>query len=215
MHIRILFKLCMILVVVTLTITSSTAFSADKKAKRQKQSDAVNALHDDPAPFGFVLGKTTSDEAKEIWDEEDAEITGTGFGQANPSTEDDEPDGVLNKDVIMYDVKGLPMDQLDSARFGFVNDKLYLIKYELNGDKERIALQLIAKYGEPNGSSGEFFSDDIHTWRFKNITLQLRQDFDNNHLLFIHNKLADNVSESNAKIYSKFIFNKAKTERGF
>jgi hypothetical protein len=219
MFINSLSKIFYLFIAFTFISTTSNAISAEKKNKSTKSktkiSEDVQTLPDDPTPFGFILGKTTSEEAKEIWDEEDGEIVTTGYGFANPTTEDDDPDGVLNQNVTLIDVQDLPMDNLESARFAFFKDTLFLIKYQLNGDKERMVLQLVAKYGEPNGTTEEYFSDDFHTWRFKNITLQLRQDFGKNELIFLHNKLAEDADESNKKLYAEFIRNKAKTERGF
>lgn len=204
---------------ITLLFTPpATTHAASKKSKiasAETSSTAVApSLPEDPTPFGFVLGVTTSAQAQEIWDEEDGEITSTGYGLANPTSEDNDPEGVINKFVTLFDVKELPMEQLDSARFAFLNDKLFLIRYSLEGDLERMALQLVAKYGEPNGYSGDF-GDDTLSWHFKSITVRLNKDYPNRDLLFIHEGLAEEANVLNRKIYTEFIRAKAQAERGF
>lgn len=207
-------KLSVFIIIAMLSVTVTTSFAADKKSKKAKK-EATQNLPDDPAPFGFVFGQTTIEEAKALWEKEGGKIDGSGYGEAKPSYGDNDPDGVANKNVVLVDVSKLPLDQLQTARFGFVNDKLYLIRYQMGGDFDKIAQQLAAKYGQPGGSGG-FMSDKKYTWEFKTVTLQLQQDFFSKHkMVFVSKKLIDEVDKSNKQVYAEHIRSKAQTQKGF
>ena len=210
MYLKSFKKLFLFILVAILSVSVTAAFAAEKKSKKAKK-----ILPDDPAPFGFVLGKTTTEDAKAIWEKEGAKVDGSGYGEAKPSYGDNDPDGVANKNVILVDVSKLPLDQLQTARFGFVNDKLYLIKYTMGGDFAKIALQLAAKYGQPGGSGGSM-SDKKYTWEFKTVTLQLQVDFFSKHeMVFVSKTLVDEVDKSNKQVYAEHIRSKAQTQKGF
>lgn len=207
-------KLSVFIIIAMLSVTVTTSFTAEKKSKNAKK-EATKKLPDAPSPFGFVFGKTTIEEAKALWEKEGGKIDDSGYGEAKPSYGDNDPDGVANKNVVLVDVSKLPLDQLQTARFGFVNDQLYLIRYQMGGDFDKIAQQLAAKYGQPVGSDG-FMSDQKYTWEFKTVTLQLQQDFFSKHkMVFISKKLIDEVDKSNKQVYAEHIRSKAQTQKGF
>jgi hypothetical protein len=210
-NIMILLNRLILLLIAFTMFFSSQSIAAEKKSKKSKQKTSQESIQrqlpDDPTPFGFVMGKTTIEEAKSIWDDEEAEIEGTLFGFANKSEIDNDPDGVLNENVQIFIIKDLPMDGLESSRFAFMNGTLFLIKYEMSGDKEQLVLQITSKYGEPQTDPFEF---ETYLWEFKNVSLVLKE----NTLLFLHNNIASEAEASNSKIYSEYIRQKAKEERG-
>ncbi|QSV45407.1 hypothetical protein [Geobacter benzoatilyticus] len=207
-------KLLILFLIASFSVTISSTFAAEKKSKKAKTVAKYN-LPDDPTPFGFVFGKTTIEEAQTLWEKEGGKVDGSGYGEAKPSYGDNDPDGVANKDVVLVDISKLPLDQLQTARFGFINDKLYLIRYQMGGDFDKIAQQLAAKYGQPAGTDS-FMSDKKYTWDFKTVILQLQQDFFSKHkMVFLSKKLVDEVDKSNKRVYAEHIRSKAQTQKGF
>lgn len=171
---------------------------------------------DAPQPFNMTMGKTNLSEAREIWLAEGAEVGGDGYGDAKPSYGDSDPDGVANKRVVLVDVKGLPLDRLESARFGFFDQTLYLIKYsfEDGADFEKIYLQVVAKYGHPKRRGG--FGDEFFEWAFGPVVLGLTKDFFGRHTMtFLHQPTLEKVRASNASVYAEHVKTRASQQKAF
>ncbi|HYQ17788.1 MAG TPA: tetratricopeptide repeat protein, partial [Polyangiaceae bacterium] len=169
-----------------------------------------------PHPFDLVLGRSSLTDAKAIWAREGATITSSGFGDAMPSARDDDPDGVANPRVRMIDVKGLPVDRLASARFGFLDDQLYWIQYKFEGgaDFATILRQVRTKYGAPDQTPAR--TDASYEWQFGDVRLALTNNFiDDDTMTFTHQPLRRAVSASHASVYAAHIKKKADGQRGF
>lgn len=191
--------------------TPTTSFAAPALTKK-----AASNLAKAPAPFGLILGATTFEELKAIISNEGAKNEGSGYGDAKPSYGDNDPDGVANEKVILVDVSGLPLDNLEMARLGFFDNKLYLIKYTFrkNADFNKIYKQLEAKYGTGRSTGG--FSNKGYEWAFSGgVFMNLKEEFFGDHkLIFIHNPLSSKVKQSNQQVYDEHIKKKASAQRG-
>ncbi len=189
----------------------ATSVAAQPKARK-----STSNLSKAPEPFGVTLGATTFEEMKAIISKEGAKNEGAGYGDAKPSYGDNDPDGVANEKVILVDVSNLPLDNLEMARFGFFDNKLYLIKYTFrkNADFNKIYKQLEAKYGAGRSTGG--FSDKNYEWTFAGgIFMNLKEEFFGDHkLVFIHNPLSSKVKQSNQQVYDAHIKKKASSQRG-
>lgn len=169
-----------------------------------------------PQPFGLTLGKATLSDDQAVWEREGATVTGWGYGDAKPSYVDNDPDGVANERVVLIDVEGLPLERLQSARFGFFDTVLYLVKYEFQdgADFDKIYLQVSAKYGAPQRRGG--FGDKVFEWRFGQVVLTLEKKFIGQHtMVFLHKSLLRNVRTSHSEVYAKHIKDKAQKQKGF
>ena len=169
-----------------------------------------------PTPFGLILGQTTEAQAEEIWQKEGASVLPPLYGNAKPSAyRDDDPESVPNKHIVLIDVEGLPLDNLDSARFGFFDGTLYLIKYEFERgmDSSNFLNQLIAKYGKPAASGS---SRDTHTWRFPGVTVVFKDEFiGKDSLIFTHTSTLEKATASSQAIYEQHVKTKAQKQRGY
>jgi len=188
-------------------ITMATAAPAKKTSRTEAPA---------PQPFDLVLGKATLSDAQETWKREGATVTGQGYGDAKPSYVDNDPDGVGNERVLLLDVKGLPLERLQTARFGFFDDKLYFVKYEFESgaDFDKIYLQVSAKYGAPQRRSG--FGDEFFEWRFGQVVLTMEKKFIGQHtMVFLHEPILRNVKASHSDVYALHIKAKAQKQKGF
>ena len=205
---RILSALAVSIILLEAPIVS---FAAQPPTKKTSSN-----LPKSPEPFGLILGATTFGELKSIISKEGAKNEGAGYGEAKPSYGDNDPDGVANERIILVDVSGLPLDNLEMARFGFFDDKLYLIKYTFrkNADFNKIYKQLEAKYGAGKSTGG--FSDKGYEWAFSGgVFMNLKEEFFGDHkLIFIHNPLSSKVKQSNQQVYDEHIKKKASAPRG-
>lgn len=170
-----------------------------------------------PRPFDLVLGKSSLDDSKATWNKNNAEVTGQGYGEAKPSYIDNDPDGVANERVQLFDVSGLPLDRLQTARFGFFDNVLYLIKYQFQegADFDKIKSEVIMKYGPPQAHDG--FGDEYYTWHFAGgVTLSLKKDFMGKHeMIFLHEPTLKLVQASNQSVYRENLKKKAKVQNAF
>jgi hypothetical protein len=182
-------------------------FAAEKK----QQSKEI------PQPFGLVLGKSTKAEAEAVWLAEGGVIISKGHGEAKPGYGvDNDPEGVANDRVEIIDVAKLPLDRLKTARFGFLDGKLYLVRYEFDpgADFDKIVQQVISKYGRPKQSSD--FGDKLLVWGFGGMSLVLKDDFmEPDSMLFRDEMLMKRVKASHAEVYAQHVKQKAKQQKGF
>ena len=168
-----------------------------------------------PTPFSLTLGQSTEAQARDIWQKEGASVLPPLYGNAKPSAyRDDDPESVPNKHIVLIDVEGLPLDNLDSARFGFFDGTLYLIKYEFEErmDSSNFINQLIAKYGKPT-ASGSFREK---TWSFPGVTMVFKDEFiGKDSLIFTHDSILEKATASNQAIYEQYVKTKAQKQRGY
>lgn len=203
-----LFALGLALTACCVPITTAAA----QPAKKSSQAPTSPT----PQPFDLVLGKATLASAQETWLREGAKAIGEGFGDAKPSYVDNDPDGVANERVLIVDVKGLPVERLQSARFGFFDNTLYLVKYqfEAGADFDNIFKQVSSKYGTPHRRGG--FGDEVVEWRFGQVILTMEKKFIGNHtMLFLHEPLLRKVKTSHSEVYAHHIQTKAHAQKGF
>ena len=169
-----------------------------------------------PQPFNLALGKATMSEAEEVWQQQGATVTSKGYADAKPSYSDNDPEGIANERAVLVDVNGLPLDRLKSARFGFFDNVLYIVKYEFEGgtDFDNLFRQVSSKYGRPQRQGG--FGDKFYEWRFGQVLLSLNESFMDGHtLVFLHEPLIRNVKASNSQVYANHVKAKAKSQKGF
>lgn len=101
-----------------------------------------------PQPFGLVLGSTTEAQAGAICAAENATATGRGLVDARPASQgDNDPAGLPMTRAVLVDVTGLPVAGVESTRFGFFDDRLYLLQYRFPArhDVRGLLQQLQAK----------------------------------------------------------------------
>lgn len=207
---RLLFRI--VYIVLAIACLSASQIAIAQAGKKPPPQSATSA----PQPFNLVLGKATLSEAQATWKKEGASVTGQGYGDAKPSYVDNDPDGVGNERVLIIDVKNLPLERLQSARFGFFDNVLYLVKYQFQdgADFDKIYLQVSAKYGPPQRRGG--FGDEFFEWRFGNVLLSLKKEFIGQHTMtFLHEPLLRNVKASHAEVYARHIKAKAQKQSAF
>ncbi len=172
--------------------------------------------HEAPQPFGLTMGKSSLDEAQAMWKKENASVVGRGFGDAKPGYGDNDKEGVANERIEMVDVDGLPLDQLQRARFGFFSGTLYFLRYQFaeGTDFEKLFRQVTAKYGAPTRQSG--FGDLVYEWKFGAVRLAMEKKFIGQHtMFFVHEPVATKAQRSNAEVYAQHIKDKAKAAKAF
>jgi|GEM_PF-6513596 len=186
------------------------------KPARHPQLAANTSGKPAPQPFDLILGRSTLSQARAIWQREGGSVTGNGYGEAMPAAGDNNPDGVANPRVELFDVKGLPVDRLSAARFGFFDGGLYFIEYkfEERADFEKLLLQVTAKYGPPDHSPAGM--NRAFEWQFGDVLLVLEDNFmGRDTMTFTHQSTRRAVSASHAAVYAAHVKKKASSQRGF
>jgi len=186
------------------------------KSTRRPQLAANGAGKPAPQPFELILGRSTLNDARKIWQREGGSITASGYGEAMPAAGDNNPDGIPNPRVELFDVKGLPIDRLSTARFGFFDGGLYFIEYkfEERADFEKLLLQVTAKYGPPDHTPTGM--NRTFEWQFGDVLLVLEDNFmGRDTMSFTHQSTRRAVSASHATVYAAHIKKKASSQRGF
>lgn len=197
-------KLILLFLLATLGIVMSEALGTGNVSTKPRFQPR------DPIPLGFVIGKTTIDEAREIWTKEGDIIESMGYGEAKPSYIDKTTDSVPNKEVILFDFNRLPFEQLERVRFGFIYGRLYMIKYELDGNFSEIIQQLTVRLGPPDSITSTLMNKYIYTWKYHTVTVQFKQDLFSRHKMVLVNKnLLDQVVRSNQLVYLEHLRSKA------
>lgn len=169
-----------------------------------------------PQPFGLVLGSTTEAQAGAICAAENATATGRGHVDARPASQgDNDPEGLPMTRAVLVDVAGLPVAGVESTRFGFFDDRLYLLQYRFPAqhDARGLLQQLQVKYGAPVETPGLAAT---YVWRFQGVTLTLRDELMGpDTLAFVHEQLQKDLGEASQALYRDFISQKADSQRGF
>lgn len=203
-------------VLTVLVIFASTPILSYAQQSKQSRQEPTPHKVSAPQPFNLTLGKSTTVEAKSVWIRESAEITGEGYGDAKPSYSDNDPDGVANTRIVLLDVQGLPLERLETARFGFFDNVLYLVRYEFEDgtDFDKLFLQVSSKYGLPEQEDD--FITKIFNWRFASVVLSLKREFIGKHTMtFIHEPTLRGAKASNAEVYASHVMAKAQEQKGF
>jgi hypothetical protein len=166
-----------------------------------------------PRPFELVMGVATTKDAEATWQRMGGTVTKRAYGDAKRSYVDNDPDGVPNPAVELVDVKGLPLEHLTSARFGFFHGTLYWTKYsfEERADFDKLFLEVTTKYGRPGQQS-----DGAYEWHFGPVTLTLKNEFIGaDWMVFAHEPTFRNVQASHAAVYAAHIKAKAQQQKAF
>lgn len=201
---------------ITVLILAGTPMLSYAQAIKQPRPAATQPKVSAPQPFDLTLGKSTMEESQGAWKREGAKITGEGYGDAKPSYSDNDPDGIANKRIILVDVQDLPLERLETARFGFFDNALYLVRYQFQSgaDFDKLFLQVSSKYGPPQRKGG--FSDEFFEWKFESVVLSLEKKFMDQHsMTFIHEPSLRGAKASNAEVYASHIKAKAQKQKGF
>jgi hypothetical protein len=212
--VRALFKVSAMATTFLLCATAPDA-SIAQQAQKSKQTTAP-AKAAAPQPFELVMGKSTTTDAQAIWKREGGKVIGEGYGDAKPSSSDNDPDGVANRRIVLIDVQGLPLERLESARFGFFDNTLYLVQYMFEGgaDFDKLFLQVSSKYGPPQRKGG--FGDEFFEWRFDSVVLSMEKKFIGQHsMTFLHEPTLRSAKASNADVYATHVKAKAQKQKGF
>lgn len=169
-----------------------------------------------PQPFGLVLGSTTEAQAGAICAVENATATGRGVVDARPASQgDNDPEGLPMTRAVLVDVAGLPVAGVESTRFGFFDDRLYLLQYRFPArhDARGLLQQLTLKYGAPVETPGLAAT---YVWRFQGVTLTLRDELMGpDTLAFVHEQLQKELGEASEALYRASVSQKAGSQRGF
>jgi hypothetical protein len=86
---------------------------------------------DNPAPFQYVLGRTTLSEAVSYWRASGARILRSGHLALGTGSGLDGVGKTSADKVVLVDLAGIDFEGIPSARFGFYEERLYLIQATL------------------------------------------------------------------------------------
>lgn len=167
-----------------------------------------------PQPFGFVLGSTSEAQARELCLAEKADATARGLVDTRPTPEA-APAPVTNPRGVLIDVAGLPMAGLESARLGFLDDRLYAIAYRFTAahDTRQLLQQLQQKYGKPSEEVG---LARRYEWRFQDVTLTLTDEVQAaDTLVFLQQPLYQALMESSRQVWQQHLGRGLEGQRGF
>lgn len=217
--------------VILAMLSSSNAYSAKKKKAKPKlpppptlgntKDFGIKPFDYDPNIFDMQLGVTTFEQADKIIQKEGGLLNAYSYGEVNLkldtlNSNEDKNNLLVNKEIILADFVGIPLDNLTKGRMGFYKDKMYFLYYEFepNMNFDKLEMQVVAKYGKPHRIGG--FPDRFLEWRFLSSTLILKDNFTgSDRMIFTHNKLLELANKSN-KILIKEEKNSAyKQQRAF
>jgi len=160
----------------------------------------------DPRIFGMEMGTTDFEQALKIIAKEGGKIDAQTYGetkiQVNTlNTHEDKEPTLVNKDIILVEFSGLPLDNLVKGRMGFLKNQLYFLYYEFEETApfDIIEKQVVAKYGKPHKIGG--FPDKFSEWKFLHTTLTLKNNFIGaDRMIFTQPKLLGEANQSNKEL---------------
>ncbi len=218
------------LFLISLVFVQTFAFARNKENKKVPppppslgniKDFGIPKFNYDPTIFGMVLGNSSLEHATQMIQKEEGSIHNQTYGeyQSNVDTlnlkeEKDKP--LINKDIVLIEFSGLPLDHLTKGRMGFFKDKLYFLYYEFDESLkfEDLEKQVVAKYGKPHRLGG--FPDKFEEWKFLNILLTLKNNFIGvDRMIFTHSKLLKEAHESNKNLLKEYKKEALKQQNGF
>jgi len=211
-------------------LSTSNVYAAKKKKKPappppptlgSTKDYGVKPFDYDPSIFDMQLGTTTFEQADKVVQREGGIINAYNYGEVNAQIDtlnahEDKANVLVNKEIVLADFVGVPLDHLLKGRMGFYKDKLYFLYYEFEPSMsfDKLEMQVLAKYGKPHKIGG--FPDRFLEWKFLSSTLALKDNFTGaDRMVFTHNKLLDLANKSNKTIVKEEKNSAYKQQRAF
>jgi hypothetical protein len=160
----------------------------------------------DPSIFGIEMGSTDFDQALKIIAKEGGQIDAQTYGETKiqvntlNSHENKEPT-IVNKDILLVEFSGLPLDNLVKGRMGFFKNQIYFLYYEFEEKApfDVLEKQVVAKYGSPHKIGG--FPDKFAEWKFLHTNLTLKNNFIGaDRMIFTQPELLQQANKSNKEL---------------
>ncbi len=166
-----------------------------------------------PRPFGLEVGKTTEEEFKKFVIKKGWNVVASGYRIIR--------DDITNPNVTGYQVKGLPLEKLDSAYFWFYKGKLMKIDYRLSEDMAKSTFKtyydlLVKKYGPPASYQPPNLQAGEAIWNVGGVKIFLYVPWvsTTTYLQYIDPELNRKADISDREVYRKITAQKAKNNQG-
>ncbi len=161
-----------------------------------------NAFAEEPTPFGLILGKSTKKEALAIMKKEGARLMNSGYRVIKGD--------IVNPFVEGFELKNVPIENIQRATFWFFNGILFQIVYTfpLSMDKDEFFVMfenLKSKYGKPKKYVKPYLADGIALWRFKDVEVKLLAPWvsSNMYVIYTHIPLFKKAEQSDYEVMKK------------
>jgi hypothetical protein len=163
---------------------------------------------DNPAPFGFVFGKTTREDVLNILKKEGASVVQGGYRIIKGK--------ITNPHVEGYVLKDIGIDGVVTAKVWFLDGVLMELTYTLSGSFQPFYDQLKVKYQEPSKATTDFGGEAHARWLFKDIGLSLDKPFMGDMTMdYTHVQMYNESNSLDDKVYAESTKAMGQQQKGF